>query len=241
MTDLSLRSARSALGRTRLGDVYRSVRFDLVPQTKARISSRERQKIFTRHFQENHWLADTTRSGPGSTLEETEWLRRDLPLFLSAHGIRTLLDVPCGDWAWMRLVDLDLDRYIGADIVAELVADLQARYRKPNVEFVALDVLRDPLPVVDAILCRDLLIHLPNSSCQRLLTKFRRSGATWLLTTTALGVARNTDVVHGRYRPINLSIEPFSLPPPLMTIREGTGGASQDLGRCLGIWRLDEI
>jgi len=234
-------SVRSALGQTFLGDAYRSVRFSFLPQARARILSGERERIFTEHFHENHWLETTTRSGPGSTLADTEDLRRELPLFLSNYGVRTLLDIPCGDWAWMSQVDLDLDLYIGADIVKDLIVELRKRYGRPGVEFLQLDAVSEKLPEIDAILCRDLLIHLPNSICIKLLRKFRESGARWLLTTTSAGVSENTDILLGRYRPINLTRPPFNLPPPLMTIREGSGGEVRSVNRGLGIWCLEDV
>jgi hypothetical protein len=101
--------------------------------------------------------------------------------------------------------------------------------------------LRDDLPRAEAILCRDLLIHLPNAGCKRILTRFRRSGARWLLTTTATGVTHNRDIVDGRYRPVNLNIAPFYLPTPYATIDEGLGDAPASIGRCLGIWRLQDL
>jgi hypothetical protein len=229
------------LARTDLGRVYRDLRYLRVPQIRAQWLRGERQRIFTAHYNQNHWLADSTKSGPGSTLSDTDSLRRELPRFLREHRIRSLLDVPCGDWSWMRLVDLDVDVYIGVDIVPELIDGLTKTHGNPSRLFLNLDALRDELPRAEAILCRDLLIHLPNATCKRLLTRFQRSGATWLLTTTAAGVSENRDIVDGQYRPVNLNIQPFNLPPAYATIDEGLGGAPASVGRCLGVWRLHDL
>jgi hypothetical protein len=38
-----------------------------------------------------------------------------------------LLDIPCGDFNWMKLLNLGVD-YIGADIVGELIAENRRRF-----------------------------------------------------------------------------------------------------------------
>ena len=52
------------------------------------------------------------RSGPGSSLVQTATIRRDIPALLASLGIRSFLDAPCGDFNWMRHVDLGVERYI---------------------------------------------------------------------------------------------------------------------------------
>jgi hypothetical protein len=43
-------------------------------------------------------------SGPGSTVEETEGVRTALPVLINTFGIRSIIDVPCGDFNYMRAV-----------------------------------------------------------------------------------------------------------------------------------------
>ena len=66
-------------------------------------------------------------SGPGSTTAETRAIRAALPEILSGLGIRTMIDVPCGDMSWMQLVDLSGIRYIGADISPRVVEQNRRR------------------------------------------------------------------------------------------------------------------
>ena len=46
----------------------------------------------------------TSLSGPGSNAEETAGVRTVLPVLLSLMRVRTVLDVPCGDFNYMREV-----------------------------------------------------------------------------------------------------------------------------------------
>ena len=77
-----------------------------------------------------------------------------------------MLDVPCGDFYWMRLVPLDVD-YTGGDIVSDIVARNQAQYGDERRRFLRLDLLQDPLPAADLIFCRDCLVHLSNAHIRR--------------------------------------------------------------------------
>lgn len=74
--------------------------------------------IFSRYWSSNHWRNAESRSGDGSTLAYTARLREQLPLLISRYRVRSMLDLPCGDFNWFRHVELPASvDYIGADIV----------------------------------------------------------------------------------------------------------------------------
>ena len=173
---------------------------------------------FTDIYRSNLWGASESASGHGSTMSETEAIRGYLPDLLRRLQVRTLLDIPCGDFHWIRTIDLDVDEYIGADIVPELVASLQERYGTERRQFRVLDATSDPLPKVDAILNRHCLIHLSNRRAAAALDNFRRSGARWLLTTSYTDCDRNVDIETGSFRPVNLRLAPFNLPAPVESL-----------------------
>lgn len=220
-------------GRTRLVSIARHARGAL----------RTPRSTFERIYWDNHWGGSESRSGPGSSLAQTDVIRRALPARLQALGVRVLLDIPCGDMHWQRHMDLAwLERYLGADIVAALIERNRRRIRDARFAFLHLDVVGDRLPRADAVLCRDCLVHLPNRLVRRALTNIRRSGADWLITTTFPRHDNEGDIVVGDWRPLNLERPPFCLPPPLELINE----ACTDAGGCyadksLGIWRIRDI
>jgi hypothetical protein len=80
-----------------------------------------KRQVFSDIYRFNLWGNPESRSGYGSSLQSTESVRKDLPLILSQFGIRTMLDAGCGDCNWIGRMDLDLERYIGAEIVPALV------------------------------------------------------------------------------------------------------------------------
>jgi len=79
----------------------------LVPVWR-RISAKSPVQIFTEIYQQRRWGDEESVSGPGSSVEESASVRAALPLLIKELGASSLLDVPCGDFFWMRMVDLDI-------------------------------------------------------------------------------------------------------------------------------------
>lgn|GEM_PF-208395 len=193
-------------------------------------------------YRRNLWLDAESRSGPGSRLSQTANLRRALPALLAELRAARLLDAPCGDFNWMRHVELNGTHYVGGDVVPELVARNQELYGDARRRFVTLDLTRDELPAADLILCRDCLTHLSFADALTVLANVRRSGAEYLLTTTYTERQENYDCETGQWRPINLQLPPFDLPPPLKLINEGcTEGGTALADKHLGLWRLADL
>ncbi len=195
--------------------------------------------VFTQFYHANKWGDRESVSGAGSNLAQTEEIRRVLPGLLDELACQSVLDVPCGDFYWMRLVELDVD-YTGGDIVPQLVASNQARYGNERRRFMHIDLLEGPLPTADLLLCRDCLVHLSNAHIQSALANIRASGTTYLLTTTFTNRDRNQDIPTGSWRPVNLLLPPYSFPQPLRLIDERCPDASY-ADKHLGLWRVADI
>jgi len=193
--------------------------------------------VFTNIFRKNWWNNGESRSGWGAELKRTESIRAALPEFVRRHSLRSLLDAPCGDYHWMQYVKWPLGfRYIGADIVPDLIAENRAKF--PGVEFVELDVLTSPLPDVDAWLARDLMIHFPDDAIWAALKQFRNSTLRFLLATTYPNAKQNSDIRFGQVRHLNLCAPPFNLPSPSEILLEDDDAVT---GRVIGVWRRSEI
>src|SRR5215208_724486 len=127
-------------------------------------ASSDQRRVFDSIYKAELWGCAESKSGYGSTLAFTEQLRKDLRDLVQSYGITSLLDAPCGDFNWMRHTELPGGlRYIGGDIVKELVHELSLKHENGRRTFLELDISRDELPEVDLWLCRDCLFHLSNS------------------------------------------------------------------------------
>jgi hypothetical protein len=152
-----------------------------------------------------------------------------------------MLDIACGDFYWMSRVDLRTVDYTGADIVADLIMH-NRRYEMSNIRFRKLDLLKEKLPKVDLVLCRDCLVHFSFKDAFAALRNVCESGSTYVLTTTFTSRRCNRDIATGQWRPLNLEDAPFSFPLPLKSIDEGCTeceGAFSD--KSLGLWRVADI
>ena len=198
------------------------------------------EERFRHIYETNHWIEAESVSGPGSTMEETEPIRRELPALLGELGATSLLDLPCGDFHWMQHTDLAGIDYIGGDLIEELIGRNQTRHERDGIRFRKLDLVQDELPAVDAVLCRDCLVHLSFADAQAALANIARSGAKWLLTTNFPGVERNDNIVTGQWRPLNLTRPPFNLPEPRMCIAENCT-ETEFADKLLGVWPSTDL
>lgn len=197
----------------------------------------EMQRIFTEIYEKRLWASTDSVSGPGSTLERTARLRAELPPLLHELGIKTLLDIPCGDFNWMSTVALDGIQVIGADIVDELIRENRRKY--PGVQFLLRDLTRDSLPHADLILCRDCLFHFSFEEIFKALHNIASSSSTYLLATTFPSHEINTDIPLGGWRPLNMEAAPFCFPAPEGLITEGLNPEYPD--KSLGLWRIANL
>lgn len=170
-------------------------------------------------YQENVFGSAESRSGTGSTNGQTANIRAVMPKIFQGLGVKSLLDVPCGDFNWMSHVDLANISYIGGDIVPEMIEQNKKQFGAENVEFRVMSVTTDPLPTADIILCRDLLVHFKLEDGIKAMQNFKRSGAKYLLATTFPNTEENVDDMF-IWRTLNMQKPPFNLPEPLRVINE---------------------
>jgi hypothetical protein len=154
--------------------------------------------------------------------------------------VQSILDLPCGDFNWMRHVDLSTTQYIGGDIVAPIIAQNNSHYAQPGRRFERIDMLRDPLPRADLILCRDGLVHFSFADIARALAAMQKSGSVYLLVTTFMEHPRNQDMPTGGWRPLNLALPPFCFPTPLQILSDARpDGTYPD--KALALYRLADL
>jgi glycosyltransferase involved in cell wall biosynthesis len=197
---------------------------------------------FTRVYKENIFEGRLSKSGEGSDLIQTFTIRESLLKVLSSLNVKTIIDAPCGDWFWMKEVNLNMVDYIGIDIVPDLIERNANQFQKSNIRFQCLDIANENLPSSDLIFCRDCLVHLSYDDAKKIISNFKKSGAKYLLTTSFVGRNSNKDLGSGFWRPLNLELKPFNFPKPILTINENcteADGKFADKSLCL--WLLQEI
>lgn len=197
------------------------------------------ESIFTKIYRENLWEGES-RSGRGSDLVQTETIRTSLPKLFKELEIKSLLDIPCGDFFWLKEVNLDFLSYIGADIVDDIVKHNSAKFSKPNRQFIKLNIIKDTLSKVDLILCRDLLPHFSFKDLFKAIRNIKNSHSQYLLTTSHVLSQKNVNIKTGEFYDLNLLLPPFSFPKPLRIIDERCPVVF-DPGKSLMLWKISDL
>ncbi len=197
------------------------------------------ERVFTAHYQTNHWRDAESASGSGSTLAYTQHLRKELPLLLANLGVTRMLDAPCGDYNWFQHVERSQGvTYLGGDIVEALVRRNNERYGDSSTQFMKLDITRDPLPGVELWMCRDCLFHLPEREVFVAIHNFLRSNIRWLFTSTHPNCIKNVDIPIGEFRELNLRAAPFCFPEPALMVDDWIEGFPV---RTMALWERSQL
>jgi hypothetical protein len=195
--------------------------------------------VFDDIYAKKFWMSDESASGRGSELGNTEIVRKQLPQIVDAIGARSLLDIPCGDFNWMKSVDLSkIESYIGADIVAALIRSNQELYGGQGTDFRVLDLTSNSLPKVDLILCRDLFVHLSDADVWKSLKAIRESGSEHILLTTYRNFRANYDIITGSFRRMNMELQPFNFRSAILYIEEYD---LLETNKSLGLWKVSDL
>ncbi len=205
-----------------------------------------RKRKFSQIFNNNSFQGNESLSGRGSDLDQTQVIEAELPKLFLDLQIQSILDVPCGDQNWIKRIDLSFLRYTGGDIVPNLVKINNDVYGSASKSFVEIDIVKCVPDYHDLIFCRDLFVHLDTRSIRAALDNMKKSGATYLLTTTFTNNRKykNLSLLSRGvgWRPINLELEPFSFPKPILILNEGcTEGDGLFSDKSLALWKLKDI
>ena len=181
-----------------------------------------RKNAFRHIYLSNHWQnyfkldLQKSRSGPGSNLNYTSDMSIELEKFFAEKNIKTILDIGCGDFIWMNLLlnkYYNYDKYLGLDIVDELIKNNNLKYSNDKISFKTFDLVKDEIPKgFDIILIRDVFIHLKNEQIVNFLNLLKNLDIKFFGVTSTPSLKKNNELkAVGRYRDINIEIEPFNL------------------------------
>jgi tetratricopeptide (TPR) repeat protein len=167
--------------------------------------------VFDRIYRNGGWRGKG--SGPGSAPEASkDYIALVNRLINQTPGIRSILDIGCGDWQIMRHVDLSRKRYLGVDVAASVIAANVQAFGRENIRFQVLNPCLDDIPDVDLIMMKDVAQHLPTGCVRKILERIAARCRYALITNdfTEQNVAREIPI--GGWRPINVLAPPFDLP-----------------------------
>jgi hypothetical protein len=144
-------------------------------------------KRFSEVYRRKLWAERGVLSGPGSqertTRDLRDWLGEQ-----AAEGMRTVLDLGCGDLEWVShcaaVTEGELS-YYGVDVVGPLIAHHRRVF--PWFRGEARDLEAMPRIDADIVLLKDVLFHLCNGAAQQILMNVAAGRWRRLVTTTERG------------------------------------------------------
>lgn len=197
-----------------------------------------RKEIYTNIYTSNYWNSQESVSGGGSELVTTENIRKELPVLFEKFNITSVLDIPCGDFNWMRFVIKPSICYLGADIVNELIESNTIQYGiKDHIKFTVLDIVEDTLPKVDLIIVKDLFIHFSIADIQKSIENIKKSSSTYVLITNGTDLVKENKEIQtgGGYRGLNMNLAPFNFPEPIFEVDTLVCNSK------LSMWEIDKL
>ena len=182
-----------------------------------------RKIVFFLTYKTNHWnkyaLIDKSNllvSGPGSFPDnaQTKNLIINLQDFIKNNQIKTILDMPCGDFAWMKNLIKVYDQlfYTGYDIVKDIIDNNNQNFKSDRIKFLQKDIVNEKnFDGFDLVFLRDFFIHLPNKDIITVINNLKSSKIKFFASNSYFKILLNKEIATGEHRKINLSISPFDL------------------------------
>jgi len=190
------------------------IKFKRLKKESKILSKVNSEEIFKEIYKTNFWKGDGTRSGPGSSIESTIKIRKEIPKIIKKYKIESISDVPCGDFYWFAKIINELKvEYQGGDIVSEIIESNILKYKKKNVKFTKIDITCDKIPEADLFICRDLIFHLSYDYINKLFLNLKKSNIKYILVSWHDLEKHNIDnknIRTGSFRFIDLFKDPFS-------------------------------
>lgn len=127
------------------------------------------------------------------------------------RGIKTVVDLGCGDWNISHKLDWSNVNYTGIDCVKKVIDDINVLHGKDNIKFVCQDIsVVDGLPKADLCIIKDVLQHWPNDMIINFLTEVIRRGLfRYILITNCKTEAHSGSCQLGSFRGLSADIEPL--------------------------------
>ena len=201
--------------------------FQLMPFSKSLI----KKLVFNSIYKSNHWVqVDDTLpkqnisvSGHGSNTgtEQFKNLEKNFNNFFKEYKIKSILDMPCGDFLWINEIIKNKDiEYLGIDIVNDLIEKNKIKYLNNKINFETHDIVNfKTSKLFDLIIIRDLFIHLDLDDIKKILKNLSEINFKYIALNSYENII-NEDVLIGKHRKINLLEKPFSLKKPFFSFKD---------------------
>jgi len=215
------------------------------------MNTNNHKDIFSNIYDNFGFGSRESRSGPGSELLETAKIREKIVKLIKEKNIKSVVDIPCGDFNWMKEIVDHFESYVGGDIVPQAIKINNEIFSSDRVKFIEFDLINQEIPKCDLLIVRDVIGHQPLSVGLEMVKNILKSDCKYLLSTSWYNLFdrnyhkkhENRTVEFGRFYPVNLMSYPFNFPEPNFIIEEDVQVEDYQNGnrKILAFWNMDEI
>ena len=165
-------------------------------------------------------------SGGGSDPHECQLYINWLQSYIQENNIKSIVDLGCGDWQYMQILDLNNINYLGIDAAATVIDSNSINFSSQNISFKIFTSYSD-IPDADMLICKDVMQHLSNEEVFNILEILPRFNQSVITNDIAYGFSAkhqllqrlrkpwtsllNRNIKTGDYRPIDISKPPFNV------------------------------
>lgn len=167
--------------------------------------------IFDKIYKYNLWVFG---SGSGSIPINNKPYINFLNNFLINYNIKSIIDIGCGDWQISKNINWNNTKYLGIDIVKDVIDKNLKKYSSENINFICEDILKsNNLPDAECYILKDVLQHLPNEKIFKILKILSSKNYKFIIIVSDTSVINlNTiDIFEGLYRPVDISKKPYNI------------------------------
>ena len=163
-------------------EIAHSYRVGGAPERDVKITEKERRtlmeaadasNLYSNDFEDVYRQGgfDGAGSGVGSSPKYCWDYVTALQSFLEHHGVRSVLDVGCGDWQFSQFINWAGIKYTGMDVVRAVIDQNRQKFDDRHLKFVYGDALVDELPKADLLIVKDVIHHLKHKDVQRMVDR----------------------------------------------------------------------
>jgi len=180
--------------------------------------------------------------GAGEGILNAQAIIDFLPGLFKELDVKTFIDCGCGNFFWMNKVGFGEVKYTGVDIVNDLIESNKIKY--PGVDFRCMNIVDEVVPKNDLVFARSVFIHLTIKDILKSIKNLKKSGSTYLMTSTSPQVKCNKDTECILLVKRNMTLEPFNWPEPIILLNERPDIKDPKIlpkVSYMGIWEIEKL
>ena len=133
-----------------------------------------REDAFSDIYSRKAWGDGLSLSGPGSDPLISAPYVAYVEQLIGGEGVTSVVDLGHGDWQMWPADAFSRVTYTGLEVVPQVSKLVREQFGRPGRNFLEGDVVSASWPIADLVLCKDVLMHLPNADAAQILGKMAK-------------------------------------------------------------------